>query len=129
LIAQSSAFSAAIDLFRDLEDRLLQPDIRRSFDEIGPLLAADFLEFGASGAIYDRQHTIEGLANEQLMERSLTNFAIRSLAENVTLVTYHAVRRDPASGREWHSLRSSIWKLIDGRWQLTFHQGTPTAPP
>ncbi len=25
-----------------------------------------------------------------------------------------------------HTLRSSVWKLIDGNWQMAFHQGTPT---
>jgi hypothetical protein len=59
---------------------------------------------------------------------NITRYAnIRSAIEEVVLVTYRSVSRDPVSGKERHALRSSIWKLIDGRWQMTFHQGTPTA--
>jgi hypothetical protein len=97
-------------------------------DETGALLAADFVEFGRSGAVWNRQQTLDGLAQEQPMERSMKDFSARPLSEGVALVTYRSVRRDPVSDREWHSLRNSIWKLTDGRWQMTFHQGTPTRP-
>jgi len=115
-----------IDLFRDLEERLLQPEVRRSPDEAGKLLAADFIEFGSSGAVYSRQQILDGLLKESPMALSATDFSVRVLSDSVVLVTYRGMSRDPASGREWHSLRSSIWKLVDGRWLMTFHQGTPT---
>lgn len=60
------------------------------------------------------------------MELSPTDFSVRVLCEGVVLVTYRSARNDPASGQEWHSLRASIWKLVDGRWLMSFHQGTPT---
>ena len=41
---------------------------------------------------------------------------------DVALVTYRSVSPD---GSKFHSLRSSIWKIIDGRWRMAFHQGTP----
>jgi hypothetical protein len=115
-----------IDLFRDLEERLLRPEVRRSPDQVGKLLAADFIEFGSSGTVFSRQQILDGLARESPMELSAADFSTRMLCDRVTLVTYRAMRRDPASGQEWHSLRSSIWKLVDGRWLVTFHQGTPT---
>jgi hypothetical protein len=113
-----------IDLFRDLEERLLQPEVRRSPDEAGKLLAADFIEFGSSGAVYSRQQILDGLLKESPMALSATDFSARVLSEGVVLVTYRGM---PWSGRrrEWHSLRS-IWKLVDSRWLMTFHQGTPT---
>jgi hypothetical protein len=89
-------------------------------------LAADFFEFGRSGIVWNRQQTIEALAQEPLMERSMRDFTTRLLSESVVLVTYRSVLRDPVSSKEWHTLRSSVWKLIDGRWQIIFHQGTPT---
>ena len=116
------------DLFRDLEERLLRQDIRHSPDEAGALLAADFFEFGRSGVVWNRQQTIEALAQEPLMERSMRDFTTRLLSESFVLVTYLSVLRDPVSSKEWHALRSSVWKLIDGRWQIIFHQGTPTQP-
>jgi hypothetical protein len=91
-------------------------------------LAADFFEFGRSGVVWNRQQTIEALAQEPLMERSIRDFTTRLLSEGVVLVTYRSVLRDPVNSKEWHAMRSSVWKLIDGRWQITFHQGTPTQP-
>jgi hypothetical protein len=61
------------------------------------------------------------------MERSMKDFTTRLLSESVVLVTYRSVLRDPVSSKEWHALRSPIWKLIDGRRQIIFHQGTPTS--
>ena len=116
------------DLFLDLEERLLRQDVRHSPDEAAALLAPDFFEFGRSGFVWNRQQTIDGLAGEPAMDRLVTDFDARSLSETVVLVTYRSVRRDPGSGREWHSLRSSIWRLLNGHWQMAFHQGTPTKP-
>ena len=73
--------------------------------------------------------SIDSLAQERPMEGSLTDLSVRSLAADVTLVTYRPVGRESASGNDWHSLRSSVWKLTDGRWQMIFHQGTPTRAP
>jgi xylulose-5-phosphate/fructose-6-phosphate phosphoketolase len=42
---------------------------------------------------------------------------------DVALVTYRSVSLYP-DGSKFHSLRSSIWKIIDGRWRMAFHQGT-----
>jgi hypothetical protein len=116
-----------LDLFRDLEEKLLRQETRNSPGEVATLLHPDFFEFGGSGTVWNRQQTIDRLAQEHPMERSLTDLSVGSLAADVTLVTYRAVGRDLASGNEWHSLRSSIWKLRDGRWQVIFHQGTPSS--
>ena len=118
-----------LDLFRDLEEKLLRQETRNSPGEVATLLHPDLFEFGQSGTVWSRQQTIDMLAQERPMEGSLTDLSVRSLVADVTLVTYRAVGRDPASGNEWHSLRSSVWKLTDGRWQMIFHQGTPTRVP
>ena len=118
-----------LDLFRDPEEKLLRQETRNSPGEVATLLHPDFFEFGQSGTVWNRQQTIDRLAQESPMEGSLTDLSARSLAADVMLVTYRAVGRDPASGNEWHSLRSSVWKLTDDRWQMIFHQGTPTRAP
>jgi hypothetical protein len=41
-------------------------------------------------------------------------------------VTYRVIRQGTADEPPIYSLRSSIWKLIDDRWQMVFHQGTLT---
>jgi len=116
----------AIGFFRHLEERLLHPEVRSSGDELCRLLADDFVEFGSSGAIYNKQQIIVSLAREQIMERFTADFSVRVLADDVVLLTYRSIKRDPATTEEWHSLRSSIWKLNDALWQMIFHQGTPT---
>ncbi|WP_370676933.1 DUF4440 domain-containing protein [Pleomorphomonas sp. PLEO] len=56
-------------------------------------------------------------------------FAVHSIASDAVLVTYRSSRRrsDGTVGKS--TLRSSIWKLIDGRWQMLFHQGTIVPSP
>ncbi|ETX00291.1 MAG: hypothetical protein ETSY1_11720 [Candidatus Entotheonella factor] len=105
---------------------MFQPEVRQDAEAVAGLLAEGFVEFGSSGRVYDREATIEALRDEPLMQRSLTQFKTLVLAPGVVLVTYHA-RRQRLDGRQGPlegSLRSSIWKLMDGRWQMIFHQGT-----
>ncbi len=110
---------------RRLEERLQQADMRKSAKDVAELLADDFVEIGSSGRIFDKQATIDGLQHESPAEISLTDYQARILAPDVVLVTYRAVRSASASAQTTQSLRSSIWKRLDGRWQLVFHQGTP----
>ncbi|MDZ8093306.1 MAG: DUF4440 domain-containing protein [Nostoc sp. DedQUE05] len=113
-------------LFRELEERLLQPDVRKSATDIMDLLADEFIEFGSSGRVFNKQQIIESLQNESiqpLTQRLITEFKTLVLVTGVVLVTYRIVRH--ISGKQpVHSLRSSIWKLNNARWKMIFHQGT-----
>ncbi|UCE65630.1 MAG: DUF4440 domain-containing protein [Candidatus Zixiibacteriota bacterium] len=115
-------------LLYDLENRLLQPEVRHSREELEKLLAEEFVEFGSGGRIYNIQSIIEELAKESNVRISMTDFEMVSLASNVALVTYRAVYSEGEGEPAHHSLRSSIWKLAGDTWQLIFHQGTPTSP-
>lgn len=106
-----------------LEEELLRPDVRKSADVLAVLLADDFVEFGSSGRVFDKQVVVEELPDAPVIERTLTDFKINLLAPGVAQTTYRVVRHTEPPR---HSLRSSIWKLIDGRWQMFFHQGTLT---
>ena len=63
------------------------------------------------------------------MERVLSDFRTTVLAPGVVLVTYRIARRTASDEPPQHLLRSSIWKLIDGQWQIVFHQGTLSPAP
>ncbi|SFN06564.1 hypothetical protein SAMN05192571_11434 [Pleomorphomonas diazotrophica] len=120
-----------MELFRVLELKLHRPEVRRSPDAVRALLADEFIEFGSSGRIYDKASIIEALAGEPAAEAALIpdvlDFAACPIAPDVVLVTYRSSRRpDGAAART--TLRSSIWKLTDGRWQMLFHQGTVVPP-
>jgi hypothetical protein len=43
-----AAESPQANLIRQLEERLLRPEVRVSADQVGDLLADDFIEFGTS---------------------------------------------------------------------------------
>jgi hypothetical protein len=120
-----NADESTAHLIARLEERLLQPEIRRSRTELQRLLAAEFVEFGSDGKAHDRDSIIEELALESEVDISITNFQATALAPNVVLAKYRAVARKSTDAPGRHSLRCSIWKLRDGEWQMVFHQGTP----
>jgi hypothetical protein len=113
------------DTIREFEEYLLRSDIRNSAPTIDRLLADEFVEFGSSGRVFDKQQMIEALKEDGVAcQRSLRDFSIRLLAPGVVLATYRASRKDDNIDEPVEFLRSSLWKLIDSRWQMVFHQGT-----
>ncbi len=119
--------NALLEHLRDLELALLTASVRGSVDALDALLANEFVEFGRSGGIYNKAEIIGSLTTEipGADPPVGTGFALKELAPDVALLTWRSICREP-DGREAHSLRSSIWKQTGGRWQIVFHQGTPT---
>jgi hypothetical protein len=65
-------------MLRRAEARVQDPiaPLRRAFPyEAGKLLAADFIEFSSSGAVYSRQQILDGLPKESPMELSAMDFS------------------------------------------------------
>lgn len=116
-------------LLREIEERLLDPSVRRSRDQLSQLLADEFVEIGCSGRIHDKEGTIQALAGEQFVGAlpiaDITDYVVRSLGPDAVLLTYRLVARSALHGQATSSWRCSIWRLIDHRWQVIFHQGTP----
>ena len=112
-------------IIQQFEEQLLRPDVRRSTQALDDLLADEFIEFGSSGRVYDKQQIIASLPNEKAVPRTLSQFKTTILAPGVILATYHSTYWNPDK-KPTHSRRCSIWKLINGRWQMIFHQGTLT---
>ncbi len=122
-----------LEEIRLLEQKLHLAEIRQSPAIVAELLAEGFVEFGSSGTVYDdRDELIAGLAAEKSEEAAppiiSRNYAFRSISPDAVLVTHRNIREAGERGLERHTLRSSIWQRIDGRWQMIFHQGTPTIP-
>jgi len=115
-----------------LEERLLDPEVRKAPWEVAALLTEDFREFGSSGRVYDKAGIIRSLRQESGsdsgpasdLRRSLKEFRVLSLTPEVALATYLAEQID-AEGLVVTSLRSSIWVWENNLWQMVFHQGTP----
>ncbi|TFB21814.1 DUF4440 domain-containing protein [Filobacillus milosensis] len=107
---------------KELEETLLLKR-KKDFEQ---LLADDFLEFGSSGRVFNKQDQLDTFDETGIHQRSweyvMSDFHMEKLGEGVALVTFRVF--DKHNNR--HSLRSSIWKLNNGQWQMFFHQGTIT---
>ncbi|WDF02975.1 DUF4440 domain-containing protein [Shouchella hunanensis] len=110
------------EVLLDLEEKLLKPEIRASKDEVTQLLSEDFFEFGSSGKVLYKNESIDEVSLSAVSMK-LSDFEIHPLSEQIVLTTYRIYNEVSKQ----HSLRSSIWRLTDGKWKMQFHQGTPTA--
>lgn len=111
---------------RSLEEALHRLEVRRSRDALEALLSLEFVEFGASGAVYNRATTIDLLIQENDSDNDdlrATNYALTSISHDAVLLTYES-ERTQSDGSARNVLRSSIWKYNGARWQMLFHQGT-----
>jgi hypothetical protein len=108
---------------RELEEKLLQLVVRRDPEAVSALLTDDFREFGSSGRIFNKQQILLAL-QESPSQLSLRDFQATTLAPDVALVTYRAIRSHNPEQSAVQSLHSSIWAFRNARWQMVFHQGT-----
>ncbi|MBY0097946.1 DUF4440 domain-containing protein [Mesobacillus maritimus] len=108
---------------RQLEEKLLTPEVRSSKSELEKLLADDFFEIGSSGKVLYKDEEIAE-AGIGVVKMKLSDFELNTLSENLVLATYRIFNEL----NNQHSLRSSIWKRNEGVWKMVFHQGTKTDP-
>lgn len=106
---------------RMLEEKHISIEVRKSREELDEVLADDFFEIGSSGYLCNKKDCLDD--GVELSDMRIYHYDIHPLSADVVLATY--VIDNKTINR--HTLRSSIWKHIDGRWQLYFHQGTITS--
>lgn len=112
-----------LDLVVALERQLLDPSVRGSPAAVSALLDPGFVEFGASGAVWDRLSVLEVVAEDDSPAPALDSVAAHRVADDVILLTYRTVCPDRVT------LRSSLWRHRDGQWLVFFHQGTVAPAP
>jgi hypothetical protein len=86
-----------------------------------------FFEVGASGQVYGREFVLDvvaarwaaGTADDGLRGH---DFHCRELAPDLYQLSYALTQGD----RE--TRRTSLWRRVDGGWQIVHHQGTVIAP-
>lgn len=105
-----------------LEEKLLNPEVRTSPEQLSLLLADDFFEYGSSGRVWHKKDMM-GEEGAGMVQLTLSEFALHPLSEEAVLATYRTFN----TGNGRYTLRSSIWRYREGRWQMFFHQGTPAA--
>ncbi len=116
------------NIIYSLEEKLLESDTRRSAEKIAELLSEDFFEFCSSGNIwyYNVNDIIDSNVNENTIKWEIKDFKVKLLADGLVLATYKVIKNDKKIAEKKYSLRSSIWKYLNGKWKMVFHQGTQT---
>ena len=105
-----------------LEQRLLDPIVRKQPAMAGALLAEEFREFGKGGRVYGKRKILALLAQEPEMAIAIEDFEVTRLSETSALATYRSV------AAEGQARRSSVWVWREGCWLMIFHQGTLMPP-
>ena len=77
---------------RSLEEKLVAPATRHSIVQLDKLLTDDFIEFGRSGKIFDKQTVVERIGKEETARMTLADFKIVILAPDALLATYCATK-------------------------------------
>lgn len=103
-------------------ERILLDPAACGTERTAELLADAFVEFGASGRIYDRERAIAALRSEPRADCEIASFEAFASGPHSAFVTYEA---RPRSASGTHTLRCSVWRRRRGRWRLIFHEGTP----
>lgn len=112
----------------ELENELLKTRTRQSSEKINELLANDFIEFCSSGNIY--KYSIGDVFDKDInlpeVKCEIKDFTTNQLSNECLLATYKVMKHNELKVDIKCSLRSSIWKCINGKWKMIFHQGTFT---
>lgn len=111
-----------------LEAELHRPAVRSDGEKVNRLLHAEFEEIGRSGNVHSRQATLAALKTEARPDEiAADGYAATEIGPGIVLLTYRSACRQQDGSLARHTLRSSLWVFAAGRWQLRYHQGTPTA--
>lgn len=112
------------ELIYKLETDLLKPEIRASIEKLNELIADDFIEYGSSGLIYNKENILERLPQGNSPAYFLYDFEVFVLSEDIVQTRFKTDRTN-LDNTKTTSLRTSLWKKDNGNWQIFFHQGTP----
>lgn len=107
-----------------LELQLLKPEIRKNKKLLNELLSDDFIEFTSIGTIINKKYVLRNLPKESLIKWKVSKFKTRIISKDIILTTYKAQKNDLKDKNIVISLRSSLWKNINNKWKIIFHQGT-----
>jgi hypothetical protein len=88
--------------------------------------AEDFVEFGRSGRVYQREEIIRTQSDEIRAKLPLHDLQIRVVDVKTVLVTYNS--EAVYEGVTEYARRSSLWSRTSSGWVMRFHQGTPYGP-
>ncbi|WMN62234.1 nuclear transport factor 2 family protein (plasmid) [Pseudoalteromonas xiamenensis] len=109
----------------DQERQLLEPEVRSDPNALGALLDDEFYEISANGLVFNKHHVLTRLPKEKVPQFYNQQFTGRMLHEHIVQLSYRAAYRSTARSEFHFSMRMSLWRFKNNRWQLYYHQGTP----
>lgn len=99
------------------ERQLLEPEVRRQPDLVRALHHPEFVEFGASGRIWNAESIINALTSEQAPhEIAATDFLALRLSPDVILLTFKTDSAECAGSAKFHS--DWLWCNFTADWQM-----------
>lgn len=109
-----------------LEKDLLLSSTRKSAARINQILDDKFIEYTSSGKEYHykKGDVFQDEKDNSELNWRISDFKINQLSEECILATYKIEKSNEIDESKKYTLRSSIWKHIDGQWKMIFHQGT-----
>ena len=113
------------DIIFKLENKLQQPDVRKSVEQLKELISDDLIEFGSSGQIYTKQDVLNNLPASPEIKFMMTDFRIKILGSDIIQSLFKTKKINQQTGSITCSVRSSLWRNEKGKWKMLFHQGTP----
>ena len=115
---------------RKLEESLLKKEIRANPNKLNELIHESFIEIGYSGKTYEKTDILTSLPNEKDSESEYwsQDYSFISLSTDLVLIMYLEARMDKNGKLSRYAKRTSIWFNNADKWQIKFHQGTPTQP-
>ncbi len=108
----------------ELEEHLFKAQTRASSSELAELIADEFVEIGAAGVRFGKKEVLARLPAELPPQIMASDYELRPLAPNCAQLLYKAVMVKGGETTAIDSFRCSIWSLLNGRWQMVYHQGT-----
>lgn len=118
---------AFVDRLKELEQRLLRPEVRSDPEQLGLLLHPSFTEIGAGGKIYSREEVLAEFRDTPPGYAVWAqDFLADALRDDVVLLTYKSAHIDGSGKLSRFVSRTSLWQRTGAGWQMRFHQGTPT---
>ncbi len=111
-----------------LENELLKSEVRKLPEKIRELVTDDFIEYCSGGKEYHYESgdVFQEKNDESILKWEITDFNIKELSEDCILALYKVIKHSNIDENNKYSLRSSIWKHVDGKWKMCFHQSTLT---
>lgn len=113
------------EIIFELENKLQQPDVRRSTGMLDEIISDDLVEFGSSGQVYSKSDVLKNLPASSEIKFTMTDFRINIISTDVVQSLFQTEKVDVQTSKTTKSLRSSLWKNEGGKWRMIFHQGTP----